>query len=629
MLLLLLAISPARASAPQNVILISVDTLRADRLGCYGYLANKTPNIDRWASEGILFRKAFSEYPLTLPAHSTLLTGTSPLHHGVRENLGFNLGEEHLTLAEILKGEGFATAGFVGSYVLAREFGLAQGFDYYDDNFDTQVEDMVSATAIQRSAEEVTSRLVAWLTRHQGLKFFAFVHYFDPHTPRPRGYDSEVSEVDRSIGKLHEFLKENRLLEKTLVVFTADHGESLGEHGESGHGFFIYDSSLHIPLIIRGAGEVGNLIPTDVPVSLADVVPTILARLGLEVPAEVQGLNLLAPHAHATASTRSIYAETSVPQIHFGWSRLRSIRDERYKYIAAPDPELYDLRSDPLEHFNLALAQPRLEDQYRTRLREFLRGYAEPLNEERAEDVQAETARRLAALGYVRPSSRAKSQSNIDPKKRIAAFERYHQALNQLAEGRASRQTLKTLDYLQKEAPEMRGTAFLRAWVHETLGETDKAIENFRIALSQDRQNHPARARYAQLLIRQGELAAAEEELSVILELAPDDYKSRNNLAGLYHLTGRSELAVKELIRITDERPSYSAAWQNLGRVQLDLHAFPAAERSFRRLIELKPGNAAAYILLSRSLRGQGRIEEAARETQRAKEISGINPPPE
>ena len=242
----------AKPLQAENILLISVDTLRADRLSCYGYKGNRTPNIDRWAAGGVIFQRAYTEFPLTLPAHSTILTGTYSLFHGVRENEGFVLNDRHLTLAELLRDNDYSTAAFIGAYVLASEFGISQGFDVFDEEFSAPIESVPVATSLQRPAEEVTGRFLTWLEKSQ-QPFFAFVHYFDPHIPRPNGYDWEVSQVDRSIGKIDDYLKNKGLLEKTHIILLSDHGESLGEHGEAGHGFFIYDSTLHVPLIIRPA----------------------------------------------------------------------------------------------------------------------------------------------------------------------------------------------------------------------------------------------------------------------------------------------------------------------------------------------------------------------------------------
>ncbi|NWG14835.1 MAG: sulfatase, partial [Acidobacteria bacterium] len=279
-LLFLLALLP-RALCAANVILVSIDTLRADRLSCYGYQGNKTPNIDRWAREGIRFERAYTEYPLTLPAHATLFTGAYPLAHGVLENVGFSLDSRLATLAEVFKRNGYSTGAFIGSYVLSSRFGIARGFDTYDEEFPVSAEDVVSATALERPAQEVATRFLKWLEGRRGGDFFAFVHFYDPHMPRPNGYDWEVSQVDRGIGLIDQYLRRNDLLSNTHIFLVSDHGESLGEHSESGHGLSLYDSTLHVPLVIRPVAGVapGRRVISQT-VSLADVMPTIMQIAG-------------------------------------------------------------------------------------------------------------------------------------------------------------------------------------------------------------------------------------------------------------------------------------------------------------------------------------------------------------
>jgi len=599
--------------AGENLILISVDTLRADHLACYGYRANSTPNFDRLARESILFERAFSEYPLTLPAHSTMLTGLYPFDHGVVENVGFRLDDSRRTLAEMLKANGYVTAGVAGSYVMGAEFGVAQGFDYYDDRFAVSIESVVPATSIERPAAEVTRLALDWLKTNRAGKFFLFLHYYDPHMPRPLGYDAEVTQVDKSLGTLLDYLDAGGLLADTHLILTSDHGEGLGEHGEEGHGFFIYDATVHVPLLVRFAGGArsGRVAA---PVSLVDVVPTALELLGIPPPDGIQGKSLMPLVEGKPSGRESVFAETRIPELHFGWSALRSIRDQRYKYVDAPEPELYDLAEDPAEKKNLHDSNSPLSRKYQGLLESFLGRLPEsgsrPVARQRAD---AETLERLAALGYVAPGG-SRQDSGIDPKQRIAAFEAYHAILNLLAEGRVDSTILGQLDRLQVEAPEMRGVDYLRAWAWEVLGEAGQAVSAYQSALRGDPADYQARGRYARLLLRQKDYRRAEDQFLVLLRQMPDDYKSRNNLAGLYHMTGRTAEAIAEMEKIVSQRPSYAAAWQNLGQLYLLTRDYRKAENAFRRLVALTPGNPAGHLLLAQALAGQGRQEEAAKE---------------
>ncbi len=276
-----------------NIILFTIDTLRADHLECYGYDKVKTPQINRLANEGILFEYNIAQAPLTLPSHSSILTGTYPLHHGIRDNGGFYLDESQLTLAESLKSKGYATGAFVAAFVLDSRWGLDQGFDYYYDNFDLTKYKKVSLDSVQRRGDEVLAEVYKWVENQAQQKFFAWIHLYDPHTPydptepykteyggRQFGlYDGEIAYVDQLIGEFRVFMEEKNLFEKTLIIFTGDHGESLGEHKESAHGFFIYDSAIRVPLIIRfpEGKYAGHVVSNQV--KSIDIMPTILHNL--------------------------------------------------------------------------------------------------------------------------------------------------------------------------------------------------------------------------------------------------------------------------------------------------------------------------------------------------------------
>jgi len=605
----------------KNLILVSIDTLRADRLSCYGYQNNRTPHFDRWASEGFLFEQAFSEYPLTLPAHATMLTGQIPARHGVRENAGFRLESNQTTLAEVLRDHQYRTAAFIGSYVLASEFGISQGFETFDESFETRVENVGASTELQRPAPEVTARFLTWLKHNQDQTFFAFVHFYDPHMPRPEGYDAEVSIVDKSLGEIDRFLRENDLLRKTDIILTSDHGESLGDHGEAGHGFFVYDSTLHVPLIVRPAGSRGRRgARIQHRVSLADLMPTILDRLSIDVPSSVQGRSLGPVLLNEPVPEAPLYSECFVPELHFGWSPLQSLRLGRYKYIDAPKPELFDILADREEQRNLYSKRPAIAAEYHKKLRHFIADYGAGRGSAAPRQTDPDTLRKLMALGYLNIGSSKKAQSAalIDPKDRIAVFEKYHEVLNHLSAGRFHPSLFEEIRKLRTTAPEVRGVTYLQAWSFELAGNLRAARENYRMAVKEQPDNAMARSRYATLLMKLQELQEAERQLKEILRGVPSDYKSRNNLAGLYWMTGRREQAVQEVQEITRAWPDYLAAWQNLGRLQAETGNWSEAEKAFLRVTQLDPKNAAAYLGLAYAFRAQGRPEEAGRLEEQA-----------
>ncbi|MET0552897.1 MAG: sulfatase, partial [Vicinamibacteria bacterium] len=353
---------------PRNVLLVTIDTLRADHVGAYGHAGAQTPHLDQLAANGMRFERATTVAPLTLPAHSSLLTGTFPGWHGVRDNGGFYLGEEQTTLAEVLRDRGFRTGGFVASFVLDRRWGTSQGFDRFFDEFDLdRFKDSLGMDAIQRPGNEVVDRAVAWLGEDRERSFFAWVHLYDPHTPyeapepyRSRfpatqegAYDAEIAFADAQLGRLLGALGARR--KDTLIVVAGDHGEMLGERSEQTHGYFIYEPVTRVPLVLAGPGVPARVVPDQVRV--VDVLPTLLSRLGIPAPAAVQGADL-SPLARGERMSLLAHSESWYPRYHYGWSELRSVQDGRFKLIHAPRPELFDLQDDPHEARDLAREQP-------------------------------------------------------------------------------------------------------------------------------------------------------------------------------------------------------------------------------------------------------------------------------
>ncbi len=353
--------APTTASKP-NVLLITLDTTRADRLGSYGYGRAATPNLDRLAARGVRFAQALSSAPLTLPSHASLMTGRQPYSHGVRNNGYFALSPDVATLAQSFAAAGYDTAAFVSSFVLDRQFGLARGFSAYNDTLDHEPAGGAASLELERRGDRTVAAATEWLAARQpGKPYFLWVHLYDPHEPyaapsplreqfSSQPYDGEIAFVDSLAGVL---------IGKTagspgLIVVAGDHGESLGDHGESTHGLFVYESALHVPLIFAGAG-VRNPAVVNEPVRLIDVAPTMLELAGLAPLSGVDGESLrpLMTAAATSENPTPVYAETYFPQFFMGWSPLRSLRVGRWKYIEAPEPELYDLSADAAERTNV------------------------------------------------------------------------------------------------------------------------------------------------------------------------------------------------------------------------------------------------------------------------------------
>src|SRR3981081_514121 len=357
--LVLAPLSPAAVKPQLNVVIITIDTLRADHLGCYGYRKSKPPNIDALAADGARFTRAFTAVPVTLPSHTAMLTGTYPMLSGMHDFSGNKLSPQQPTLATVLKQSGYVTGAVVASAVLDSRFGLNNGFDFYYDHFDFNRLQESNLEEMERPGNVVADVTLDWLEKNYKNTFLLWMHLYDPHYPyRPpapyseqykdRLYDGEIAFADAQIGRLIAFLKAKDLYRNTIIVLTGDHGESLGEHGERTHGFFVYNATLHVPVIIHLPQATSSVKTISAVVSLVDLIPTVLQVLKVDPPAQAQGRSLLPlMMAKTEEESRSIYAETFLPRLHFNWSELRSVETEKYKFIEAPRPELYDLSRAP------------------------------------------------------------------------------------------------------------------------------------------------------------------------------------------------------------------------------------------------------------------------------------------
>src|SRR5213593_4862711 len=438
-----IAWQPSKSTnTPPNVVLITIDTLRPDHLECYGYKSIRTPHINGLAADGVLVEKAYTPIPLTLPSHASIFTGTYPLFHGVRDFSGFTLSKDRTTLATMLKSAGYRTGAVVGSAVLEARWGLNQGFDFYYDNFSFELKRDWQPIA-ERRGDVVVREGLGWLERNRGGPFFLWLHLFDPHDPyeppppydrqyRERPYDGEIAFTDENVGAILDYLKKNDLYNDSLIVLLADHGESLGEHGERYHGFFIYDSTLRIPMVFKLPGtEVrGKRLPG--PLRTIDVLPTTLQILGLSAKvraSEVQGTGAYTAFlGKSSLAEAASYAELFLPFYHFEWSPLLSMRRGRYKFIEAPRPELYDTESDPGEIQNLFAKESAMAGQLKEQLRRATAQYAPRTAADSApKEVDPATLEKLQSLGYLAlsrgTSAPALKKGLPDPKDKIQIYE--------------------------------------------------------------------------------------------------------------------------------------------------------------------------------------------------------------
>ncbi len=471
------------AGAP--VVVISIDTLRADHLPAYGYEGVATPALDRLARDAIVFENAYSPAPLTLPAHVSLLSGQLPPAHGVRDNLGYTfVGNQAATLQGLLKARGYATGAVVSAYVLHRSTGLAAGFDFFDDAVDVSSGDPSIGQA-QRPGSETARLALDWLAGVEARPFLLFLHLYEPHSPydppepyRSRyaavPYDGEIAAADAIVGGVVLDLKRKGVYDRALIVLLSDHGEGLNQHGEEHHGILLYREALHVPLLVKlpGAFRAGERVRP--PVGLVDVMPTIASLVGVPPPEGLAGRPLLGPVPKVAAS--AIYSETFYPRIHLGWSELRSLIDERYHFIDGPWPELFDIKNDPRERTNLLATDPRRAGPLREALGRLQAPYAGPAA------VSAEQSERLAALGYIAANAPAHEGRLPDPREKLNVLSDVQHAFRLSASGR-DREAVVVLRRVLLGNPGFFDVQYQLAETLTRLGRFEEAYAGYRAAL--------------------------------------------------------------------------------------------------------------------------------------------------
>lgn len=557
------------------VFLISVDTLRADHLPLYGYTAVDTPNLDRLAKDAIVFDNAVSHVPLTLPSHASLFTGLLPFQHGVRDNLGYRLGKSQETLATFLKKNGYATGAAVSAIVLDRGSGIAEGFDFYEDSIESR-QTAEAIGRVQRPGDQTEKLLEGWIEKQAaGARLFAFLHIYEPHAPyeppepfraryAARPYDGEIATADMIVGRFLDFLKKKNLYDPALVIFLSDHGEGLGDHGEDEHGLLLYRESIWVPMIVKlpDAALAGKRVSR--PAEIADVFPTVAAVVGRSAPPGLAGQSLLA--LARSGENRRIYSETLYPRFHFGWSDLAALTDDRYQYIEAPRPELYDWKEDPREKKDLASGLP---PPFRT-MRLELSKIQRPMQAPGAEDP--ETVKKLASLGYIGVAAPAANRKDLpDPKDRIATIDRLKDSARLVSQHRDD-EAIALLETLTRENPLMLDGWETLARVLRRAGRTKEAVSALEQAdrltpgtpqlmlglagLQREAGNLAKAQSLAEAALAAG-AQGAEEELALIA-LARGDFdtaRSRAQAALAARKTSRSPLLLLARVEIAQGHP--------------------------------------------------------------------------
>jgi arylsulfatase A-like enzyme/Tfp pilus assembly protein PilF len=623
----------AAAGRGTAVILITVDTLRADHLGCYGYTQIQTPNIDQLAHEGARFTQVYTPVPVTLPAHTALLTGAYPMATGMHDFSGNKLRANTATLARVLHDNGYATAAFIGSAVLDSRFGLNQGFDTYFDHFEFSRLDEAHLDQMERRGDLVMDEALRWLKGNPRQPFLIWIHLYDPHDPytppepyasqyRARPYDGEIAFDDAQVGRLVAYLKQQALFDKSVIVVAADHGEGLGEHGERTHGFFIYNSTLHVPLLMKLPGVAPRVITDEV--SLVDVMPTLLQALKIPVPASVQGRSLLGQVLGRPAAGRStLYAESYLPLLHFRWNQLRSLQSRGMKYIDAPRPEIYDTRTDPKERKNLYAARQALGHEMRDRLYGLIRRFT-PAGGAGTEKELTDPAllERLRSLGYVAVSGGTFGEANgkplPDPKDRVQVYELVAEAMADGQHGRYE-ESLRKLHEAEKTEPASLSIHYLIALDYYRLKDYRRAIERFQSAL----ELNPTFALAAYYLgvaqVETGDLDGATASFIRTLELDPTNFSAAYNLGAAYTRQKRVDAALQAFQRAVDIFPDYADAHEALGELYLYLKRADDAVRELERAVAIAPEMRKAHYHLGRAYQALGRTNDAQREFDRAK----------
>lgn len=633
-----------------NLLVVTLDTTRADRLGAYGAEQIRTPVFDRLAREGVLFEQTGSVAPLTLPAHVSIFTGRFPPEHGVRDNGGFFVSPKETTLATVLKGAGFQTGAVVAAYVLDGKWGLNKGFDTYIDDFDTAKVRGLGG-AVQRPANEVVDRAMPWLEKVKDRRFFAWLHFYDAHTPYDppepykteyagRPYNGEIAFVDSQLGRVIDFLERQGLMNRTVIAVIGDHGESLDEHGEASHGFFIYESTTRVPFVIRAPFDhLGGRRVAD-PVRAVDLVPSVLDLLGVATPKGISGASLV---PLMTGAIRELgletYSESMYPLHHFGWSDVRTMRLGRFKVFDAPRPELYDLERDPHEGHNLVEERHAVADQMLARLQKLHAQFsAAGPSSQPAPEVDPEVRSRLAALGYVGSfvaTSASPRADRADPKDKISLFnlmssaretgkagdDSFEQAVGLLRRVIAgdpkvidawfmlgneyfkARKFGDAITYFKKALelkPDYDLALINMANSYRALGNDDAAMAGYEQYLRVDPKNAYVHYQMGEIVLDRGDRAAAElrfrEALGIDAKVAP----ARIALGVLAFDRGDLPTAEREIKAALEMKPDVRLAHFNLALIAETREDWQTAETEYKRELHIHADAFKAAFNLSR-----------------------------
>ena len=579
-----------------NVVLLTLDTLRADHLGAYGSTDVRTPNLDELARQGVVFEQAMTTAPLTLPAHSSIMTGQFPPRHGVRDNGGFFLGPEQITMAEVLSSQGLQTGAAVGAFVLDSKWGLDQGFGVYQDDFDLTSVKAMSLASVSRPGNEVVDLALKWMDGVADQRFFSWLHLFDPHSPyvspepyrsqyRGHPYRGAIAFTDAQVGRVLAFLEDRGLADRTIVIVAGDHGEGLGEHGEETHGFFVYESSMRVPLIVRAPFSNAGGRRVAQPVRTVDILPTVLDLLQIPSPGRMAGVSLAPllasqPTGLVNASHEG-YGEAMYPLHHYGWSELTAMRSDRYKVIDAPRPELYDLERDPRELTNIFEERRSVADLMLRSLRAQKRAMADSAPAAPKNEVaDPETRARLAALGYVGSfvaTAQGPPSDRADPKDKIGLFNLMTTARDVAKGADSGAEAIAMLRRVVTEDPKVIDGWFMLGNEYFKAGKFAEAVVQFRRAL----------------------------------DLKPDYDLAIINLANSYRRMGQDDAALAGYERYVTVDPKNAFVRYQIGEIYLDRNDLARAEREFAQALSIDPKLASARVATGVVAFKRGQVPQA------------------
>lgn len=627
-----------------SVLLITVDTLRWDRVGCYGARTVRTPAMDSLAVQGTRFANALAQVPITFPSHTVILSGTYPMYNGARHYTSPHLLPSIGLLPEAFARHGYDTAAFVSSFVLDSSWGLNRGFQSYDDHFGPAQESMRNPERVERRAGETVGHLLAWFeARARGGEasrpFFVWLHLYDPHSPydppepfhsryAAHLYEGEVAYADSQLGRLFDYLRNTGLYDRTLIVLLADHGESLGEHGEDEHSFFIYNSTLHVPLIFKLPWGEGQPRVVQRVVGTIDVAPTILELLHLHDPLsrQFQGDSLASDILGKGPSTaRPVYSETYYPRDSFGWSELRGLTTNSYKYIQAPRPELYDLSNDPQELHNIYAENSTMAAALREQLTDIERRYSSRQAAALGPPLPPETVEKLRSLGYAAYSAPVPPEAAgplPDPKDRLKVYRAIQRARNLSLEGHSD-EANALLDSIAGEEPHFYLIPYLRAENFAQARRWDDAERSYLACLKLNPNFEQAIMGLAGLYLRDETTAAqAKPWLTLAIHQDPHNLTAYYDLGVVARWQRNTPEAYQYFLQAVEENPDYAPSQQELGIALVDLQRYQESLSHLSRAESLGQQDARLEQYFGTALANIGRFKDAAGHYQKALKLN-------